>query len=80
MPSSSSRGRDEVFCFRDGVIPLADVALLASDMERNAVGGEPKVASLDEEIVGHIGMAAEFAGQRPVCGNRIFDENAYVYA
>ena len=69
----------EVFGFGDGVVPLADVALLASDVEGDSVGGQAEVTGKDEEVVGHVGVAAEFAREGPVGGDGVFDEDADVH-
>ena len=50
----------------EGHVPLAHVALLRADMEREAVGLEAKPARLQHEVARHIDLAAEFAPERPV--------------
>jgi hypothetical protein len=47
-------------------VPLGRIALLRADMEGNAVGGEAQVAGLEQQGLGHIGLAAELARQGPV--------------
>ena len=50
----------------EGHIPLAHVALLRADMEREAVGFEAEPPRLQHEVARHVDLAAEFAPERPV--------------
>ena len=47
-------------------VPGLGVALLRADMERDAVGLQPLAVGVLQHVRGHLGHAAELAGQRPV--------------
>ncbi len=47
-------------------------------MEGNAVGLQAQLAGQDQQVHGHVGLAAELARQRPVCGSRALGENTHV--
>ncbi|MNQ88893.1 hypothetical protein D3C85_1041800 [compost metagenome] len=47
-------------------------------MEGHAVGHQAQVAGEDQQVHGHVGLAAELARQRPVGGGRAFGEDAHV--
>ncbi len=47
-------------------------------MEGYAVRHQAQVAGEDQQVHGHVGLAAELARQRPVGGGRAFGEDAYV--
>ncbi len=47
-------------------------------MEGDAVRHQAQLASEDQQVHGHVGLAAELARQRPVSGGRTFGEDAHV--
>ncbi|MNN47761.1 hypothetical protein D3C81_1621950 [compost metagenome] len=47
-------------------------------MERDAVRHQAQVASEDQQVHGHVGLAAELARQRPVGSGRAFGEDTHV--
>ena len=56
-------------------IPLLEVGLLAADMERDAVGIEPPVLGLAQQVLGHLRRAAELLAERPL-GAAAIDQHA----
>ncbi len=59
-------GVEQVLHLGESSVPLADVALLGADMERDAVRHESQFFGLHSEAERHAGMAAELAGEGPV--------------
>src|SRR5476649_2096133 len=59
-------------------VPHADVALLRANVEGDAVWHQAQVTGEDQQVHGHVGLAAEFARQRPVSSGRAFGEDAHV--
>ena len=49
----------------DRAVPLVEIGLLRADMERHAIGVEPEIARLAQQLDRHLGRAAELARQRP---------------
>ena len=47
-------------------------------MERQAVRHQAQVAGEDQQVHGHVGLAAEFARQRPVGSGGAFGEDTYI--
>ncbi|MCY1437848.1 hypothetical protein D9M71_540240 [compost metagenome] len=47
-------------------------------MEGDAVRHQAQVAGEDQQVHGHVGLAAEFARQRPVGGGRAFGQDTHV--
>jgi len=47
-------------------------------VERDAVRHQTEVAGQDQQVHGHVGLAAELARQRPVSGGRAFGEDAHI--
>ncbi|MNJ45037.1 hypothetical protein D3C77_401150 [compost metagenome] len=62
----------------DGCVPDADIALLGANVEGNAVRHQAQVAGEDQQVHGHVGLAAELARQWPVGGGRAFSEDAHI--
>ncbi len=48
-------------------------------MEGNAVRNQAQVTGEDQQVHGHVGLAAELARQRPVGGGRAFGQDAHVH-
>ncbi len=59
-------------------VPHVDVALLAADVEGDAVGHQAQLLGQDQQVQGHVRLAAELAAQRPVGAGRAFGEDAHV--
>ena len=48
-------------------------------MERHAVRHQAQIPGQDQQVHGHIGLAAELAGQRPVGGQGTFCQNTHIH-
>ena len=62
-----------------GRIPGANLALLGTDVKRHAVGHQTQVTGKDQQVHGHVGLAAELAGQRPVCRQGTFGQDTHIH-
>ncbi len=47
-------------------------------MERDTVRHQAQIASKNQQVHGHVGLAAEFARQRPVSGGRAFSQDTHI--
>ena len=61
------------------LVPLLEVGLLAADMEGDAVGIEPPVLGLAQQVLGHLRRAAELLAERPF-GAAAIDQHAAEHA
>src|SRR5262249_33986608 len=61
------------------LVPLLEVGLLAADMEGDAVGIEPPLLGLAQQVLGHLGRTAELLAERPF-GAAAIDQHAAEYA
>ena len=61
------------------LVPLLEVGLLAADMEGDAVGVEPPLLGLAQQVLGHLRRAAELLAERPL-GAAAIDQHAAEHA
>src|SRR5690606_18852884 len=62
----------------DGGVPDVDIALLRTNVEGDAVGYQAQLLGQDQQVQGHVRLAAELAGERPVGAGGAFGEDAHV--
>ena len=76
---SSARAKNICETWRQRLVPLLEVGLLAADMEGDAVGIEPPLLGLAQQVLGHLRRAAELLAERPL-GAAAIDQHAAEHA